>query len=77
MSDMNVIKGGRNCSGGMGVEVIIFISDIHESHMVPTPAAVLGVVIPYNSAWSLAWATSYNSAGSLAWHVCETRARLG
>jgi hypothetical protein len=42
--------------------VIIFISDIHTSHMVPTPAAVLGVVIPYNSAWSLAWATSCNSA---------------
>ena len=30
--------------------VIIFISDIHESHMVPTPAAVLGVVIPYEAA---------------------------
>ena len=44
--------------------------------MVPTPAAALGVVIPYNSAWSLAWTTSYNSAGSLAWHVCETRACL-
>jgi hypothetical protein len=46
MSDMNVIKGVRNCSGGMGVEVIIFISDIHESHMVPTPAAVLGWSYP-------------------------------
>ena len=30
--------------------VIIFISDIHEPHMVPTPAAVLGVVIPYEAA---------------------------
>jgi len=30
--------------------------------MCSTPAAALGVVIPYNSAWSLAWATSYNSA---------------
>ena len=50
MSDMNVIKGGRNCSGGMGGEVIIFISDIHTSHMVPTPAAVLGVVLPYQVA---------------------------
>ena len=49
MSDMNLIKGDRNCSGGMGGEVIIFISDIHESHMVPTPAAVLGVVIPYEA----------------------------
>ena len=44
--------------------------------MVPTPAAALGVVIPYNSAWSLAWTTSYNSAGSLVWHVCETRVCL-
>ena len=56
--------------------VIIFISDIHEPHMVPTPAATLGEVIPYNSAWSLAWAASYNSAGSLVWHVCETRVCL-
>ena len=30
--------------------VIIFISDIHTSHMVPTPAAVLGVVMPYPAA---------------------------
>ena len=56
MSDMNVIKGVRNCSGGMGVEGYnIHIgraaqgasaADIHESHMDPTPAAVLGWSYP-------------------------------
>ena len=52
MSDMNLIKGDRNCSGGMGGEGYnIHIRHAkHEPHMVPTPAAVLGVVIPYEAA---------------------------